>query len=140
MLFTGEELLEVVKPEDIRDLTGVNADDFGFESENPEAKLDELLSKWIEGIASHVHVRVGREFEKSDKEYPAIRDIIVRTVAKLVSVAMHQRTSPVVQLDEFAISILNTAEVTKDLDEEVKPFKETKARFKIFSSADKFEG
>lgn len=138
-LFKDVELLEAVSPKNIRDLTGISAEDFSFESYDPEKELDELLSQWIEQIASHVHARVGKQFAKADIEYHAIRDIIIRTVAKVVAIAQQQRTSPIVQMDDFAISILNTSDVTKNLDDELKPFKQSKTRIKIFSSSGEYQ-
>lgn len=138
-LFGGDtKVTDFVKAEDVRMLTGISASDFHFENqEDPEKALDELLNKWIEQIASHIHVRLGRTVDPNSDEALAIKDILLRTVAKLVAVAQQQRSSPVIQIGDFAVSILNTAEVTKDLNSELMPFK--KSRISIFSSADCYE-
>lgn len=122
-LFEDEKATEVVTAKDIKDLTGINSDDFIFTSDEDDKKaLDKLLENWIERIASHIYVRIDRKVCKDDGEFYAIQDVLIRTVANLVAVAQQQRSSPVVKIDNFAINILNTAEVTKDLDEELKPF------------------
>lgn len=136
-LFAGQIETDVVTPTDIRQLTGVTASDFDFPSESdPEKALDTLLSIWIERIASHVHTRLEREIQAEDDEYKAIQDVVIRTVAKVVSVALQQRTSPVVQISDFAISILNTSEVVKDLPKELRPFK--KSSINVFSSLEEY--
>lgn len=140
ILFEEKKVTEVVKPQDIKELTGIKPSDFHFVNvEDEEKALDDLLKKWIERIASHIYVRIGRKVSEEDGDYLAIQDVLIRTVANLVAVAQQQRTSPVIQIDNFAINVLNTSEVTKDLDSELKPFiryKQGKAssRISVFSS------
>ncbi|OQP08932.1 hypothetical protein B1691_12925 [Geobacillus sp. 47C-IIb] len=123
---------EVVTPQDVRDLTGVSADHFGFppDTDDPEKKLDGLLSTWIERIASHIHARLKRTVLEADDDYLAIQDILVRTVAKVVAVAQQQRASPIIQINDFAVSILNTSDVTKDLEAELRPY--TRQKIDVF--------
>ena len=137
-LFEGQEVTQVVTPKDVRDLTGVQATDFHFESDDIQKELDNLLKEWITRIESHMETRLKRTFVKDDIEYHAIRDILIRTVAKVVAVAQQQRATPIVQISDFAVSILNTSEVIKDLRTELKPF--LKRRVSVFSSLDNFEG
>ena len=143
-LFEGKLVTEVVTADDIKNLTGIKAGDFEFANvENQEAALDNLLENWIEKIASHIYIRIGRKVDVNDEEFLAIQDVLVRTVANLVAVAQQQRTSPVVQVDSFAINILNTSEVTKNLDVELEPFiryKESSVsgRMSVFSSLEEF--
>ncbi|WP_373896379.1 hypothetical protein [Virgibacillus sp. CBA3643] len=137
-LFEGQIVTDVVTAKDIKQLTGTSTNDFHFSDEdNPQQALDDLLKNWIEKVASHMHTRLGRSISESDKEYLAIQDVLIRTVAKTVAVAQQQRTSPVVQINDFAVSILNTSEVTKDLDKELRPF--LKKRVSFFSSLDEYK-
>src|SRR5690625_873204 len=126
-LFGDAKVIEIVTAEDIKGLTGVIAGDLNFNNvDDDEKALNELIENWIERIASHIYVRINRTVDVTDGEFLAIQDVLIRTVANLVAVAQQQRTSPVVQIDSFAINILNTSEVTKDLDDELKPFKRYK--------------
>lgn len=146
MLFEDKEVTEVVKAKEIRDLTGISANDFHFVNEDdPDKALDKILEDWIERIASHIYVRIKRKVSVDDGEFLAIQDVLIRTVANLVAIAQQQRSSPVVQIDSFAVNILNTSEVTKNLEEELEPFIEYKRKKKsgwvsIFSSSDPYEG
>lgn len=145
-LFEGEKTTEIVSAEDIKRLTGISAEDFDFQGEEDgEKALKKLLETWIERIASHIYVRINRKVDVQDGEFLAVQDVLIRTVANLVAVAQQQRTSPVIQIDNFAINILNTSEVTKDLDEELKPFKRYKKGegsgfANVFSSLGTYEG
>lgn len=137
-LFLDQEVTAVVKPNDIRDLTGIQSTDFQFkEGDKPDEALDAMLKTWIDRIASHIHSRLNRRVSKDDDDYLAIQDILIRTVAKVVGVAQQQRTSPVIQINEFAVSILNTSEVTNDLKKELKPFR--KVGFSFFSSSEDYK-
>lgn len=143
-LFEGKSVTEVVTAEDIKNLTGIKTGDFEFANvDNQEEALNNLLENWIEKIASHIYVRIGRKVDVNDEESLAIQDVLVRTVANLVAVAQQQRTNPVVQIDSFAINILNTSEVTKNLDVELEPFIRYKesavsGRMSVFSSLEEF--
>jgi len=144
-LFVDKQVTDVVTAQDIRNLTGIKTGDFEFANEDDqEAALNELLENWIEKIASHIYIRIDRQVDTEDGEFLAIQDVLVRTVANLVAVAQQQRTSPVVQIDSFAINILNTGEVTKELDKELEPFiryksDNKKGRMSVFSSLEEFE-
>ena len=144
-LFEGKQVTEVVTADDIRNLTGIKTGDFEFANEeDQEQALNNLLEDWISKIVSHIYVRIGRKVNVEDEEFLAVQDVLVRTVANLVAVAQQQRTSPVVQIDSFAINILNTSEVTKSLDAELEPFKRYKqegtraGRIRVFSSLQDF--
>lgn len=143
-LFEGKQVTEVVTAQDIKNLTGIKTGDFEFANEDDqEQALNDLLENWIEKIASHIYVRIERKVDVEDEEFLAIQDVLVRTVANLVALAQQQRTSPVVQIDSFAINILNTGEVTKELDKELEPFNRYKqsdkrGRLNVFSSLQEF--
>jgi hypothetical protein len=145
-LFEEKKVTEVVTAKDIKDLTGISANDFNFVNEEDQEKaLTSLLEKWIERIASHIYVRIDRTVSVEDGEFLAIQDVLVRTVANLVAIAQQQRSSPVIQIDSFAVNILNTSEVTKNLDNELKPFIRykqggTSGWVSIFSSLEEYEG
>lgn len=145
-LFGDTKVIEIVTADDIKGLTGIIAGDFNFNNvDDDEKALNELIENWIERIASHIYVRINRTVDVTDGEFLAIQDVLIRTVANLVAVAQQQRTSPVVQIDSFAINILNTSEVTKDLDDELKPFKRYKKGenggfASVFSSIEPYKG
>src|SRR5690606_278930 len=144
-LFEGKEPTEVVTADDIKELTGIKTADFQFvDVDDPDKALDELLEKWINRVASHIFVRLDRKISEDDGEYLAIQDVLIRSVANIVSIAQQQRTSPVIQIDNFAINILNTSEALKHLDNELKPFlryrKSSKSGWvSVFSSLEEYE-
>lgn len=121
-------------PQDVINLTGVSPSDLGLdELENPAQALDELLGTWLNRITAAINVRLNAgQVTIKDPNYEGIVDVCVRTVAKLVAIAIQQRTSPIVQIGEFAVNILDTSKVTRDLEVELKPYQKKPITF--FSS------
>lgn len=145
-LFEGGEVTSIVTAQDIKDLTGIKPEDFNFvNADNQDDALNSLINKWIERIASHIYVRIDRTVALDDGEFLAVQDVLIRTVANLVAIAQQQRSSPVIQIDSFAVNILNTSEVTSNLDKELKPFIRYKQGGRsgwvsVISSLDEYEG
>lgn len=115
--------------QDIIDLTGITPQALGFE-ENQTTQLNTLLNTWLTRISAHIDLRLGDgAILQTDSKYPALVDVCLRTTAKLVAIALQQRTSPIVQINDFAISVLNTSAVIQDLDNELKPFQRRRVNF-----------
>ena len=111
-------------PEDVIHLTGVQPRDLGLqEKADPVEALHAVLSVWCERISSAVDSRLRGAVGVDDARYGGVSDVVTRTVAMLVSVARQQRASPVVQVHEFAVQVLNTADVTRELDDELRAYR-----------------
>ena len=151
-LFTGRAAAEVVPAAAVRQLTGTTAADFRLEDqENPEVVLDEMIEAWIEETASNIRVRLGRQVDAEGIEGPGMRGVLIRTVANVIAVAMQQRSSPIIQLGDFATNVLNTSDALAKLDDELQPFLEYdpadddgdgggRSRIDIFWSSQEYEG
>ena len=129
-------------PQDVKLLTGITPRAFGFEDveggDTAAEQLDALLQVWLDRISSAIDARLASGQVSVDApEYPALVDVAVRTVAKTVGIARQLRTAPIIQIEDFAIDILNTSQVTADLDRELRAFRTV--RIDIFSTADIWE-
>lgn len=111
-------------PEDVIQFTGVRPDTLGIEGEHAEQQLYNLLTEWLERISTAIDVRLaeGSPVRPTDKRHKGIVDIAVRTVAKMVTIAQQQRSNPVIQINEFSVTMINPSLVIKDLDEELRPY------------------
>jgi hypothetical protein len=123
-------------PQDIRKFSGVTPQDLGLED---DVALDELLNEWLDRISTAIDVRLkeGTSVKSIDNRYKGLVDVCIRTVARMVVIAQQSRSNPIVQLNEFTISTIDTSEVIKNLDKELKPYVRQSARrsnIKIFSS------
>lgn len=120
-LFGDTPVATVVPVSDVIALTGTQPTDFGFDA-NEEQKLEQLIQTWVEETASNVRVRLGRSVEADGIEAAGMKGVLVRTVANILAVAMQQRSSPIIQLGDFATRVLNTGDALDKLDDELAPF------------------
>lgn len=118
--------------EDVKRLTGITPERLGLKDDE---ELDVLLDVWLRRITVAINARLTQgEIKKDDPDYEGVVDVCVRTVAKLVAVAYQQRQSPIVQIEDFAVDILNTSQVTENLYQELRPYQ--KRRVSVFLSSD----
>lgn len=118
-LFKDKKASEVVTVDAVKQLTGITSDDFHL---SESTSLDKLLREWIDETASNIHVRLGRQVDPKGADGPGVRGVLVRTVANIVATAQQQRSSPVIQLGDFATNVLNTSDALDRLDDELVPF------------------
>ena len=124
---------------DVKNLTGVHYDELGMDD---AAALDAVLGQWLEWITSRIDAMLAQApVEAEDALRDAVDDVAVRTCAKMVAVARQNRTAPVVQINDFAVQIINTADVTADLQDELAPLQrpETDSRLGLFRVGDEIE-
>ena len=144
-LFKDQDVLDVVTVDDIKALTGLNPDDLFLDQQgNPADALKSIVEMWITRIASHIHVRLEGQISKDDKGYEAMKDVITRYVGKLVGTAMQMRSTPIVQIDDFAVEVLDTSDVIEGLDDELTIFRRTmrsrSSRVNVFWSSQGYTG
>lgn len=150
-LFVGSEASDVVTVAAVRGLTGITSDDFNLSHhDEPDKALDDLLAQWIDETASNIFVRLGRQVRTTSGEAAGIRGVLVRTVANLVATAQQQRSSPVIQLGDFATSVMNASTAFDKLEAELAPFiafdpegddgPATGGRVSVFWSSQEYEG
>ncbi len=111
--------------EGVKKLTNITADQFRVIDDEDE--LDDLLETWLIRISSAINTRlVQGEIEEDNPKYPGITDIAERKCADLIAVAKQLHTGDIVNVNEFAVHILNTSQAFKDLTKELKPYQRRK--------------
>jgi len=109
----------------VKDLTNITADQ--FRATETEEELDELLERWLKQITSAINTRlVQGEIEDDDDKYLGIVNLAERKCADLIAVAKQLHTGDIVNVDEFAVHILNTSQAFEDLTKELKPYQRRK--------------
>lgn len=127
-------------PQDVISLTGIKPEDLGLESnQDPDKALYDLLTQWMSRIATHINVRLGenQNVRQNDSRYNGLIDVNVRTTAKMVIHAQQMRTNQLVQVGDFNIQTIDSTDVVRGLDTELKPFirkSSRRNRLQIFSS------
>src|SRR5581483_1899910 len=130
-------------PDEILQLTGIRPANFSLADDppGPDAqtayeKLSAILSAWADNISSAIDARLKNgSVSDTDARYKGIKDVCLRTVAKLVATAMQMRLSPVIRIDDFIMRVLNTSDVTKELSAELRPYQRSTVNVFLSSEA-----
>lgn len=132
-LFEEGKAAEVVKPADIIEQAGITPEDMKLDQKNmPDKALEDMVKIWIEQIASHISVRLGYTIQEDATEKKAIEGILTGNVMNMITYTLQQRTSPIIQLGDYAVDIIEASRVIENLDDELKPFyKPSKGKSKV---------
>ena len=105
----------------VRELTGVKPSDLGVAD---MAALDNLISAWLADISAEIDARINGPVdpEAEPTRHAGVTAVAIRTTAKMVSYAIHSRSTPIVQVGDFAVQMLNSSEVSRELDRELQPY------------------
>jgi hypothetical protein len=107
-------------PKQVRELTGIQASHFS--KSMTEEELDAILLQWITHIGTEINVRLKETVSTGDSRYIGIEAVALRTLSKLVGYAIQNRTNKVVQIGDFAIQLLNSSDIIRDLDRDLRPY------------------
>lgn len=120
-------------PQDVKYLTGITPEELGIDASvsiNPDQTLNDILTTWLTRISSAINTRlVQGEIDANDSKYDGVVDVCVRTVAKVVAVARQNKIAPIQQIGQFAIEIINTSDVIRNLSDELKPYQKRSVQF-----------
>ena len=104
---------------EVKNYTGVKPKDLGFE-ENDTAGLDALLVTWLEQIKDIIDKDRNRDYTVEGTVPKGIVNIALRMAANQVANAMIMRDSPIIQVNEFTLRVVDkdkilTEAIEKDL-------------------------
>jgi|SRR5690606_23111091 len=119
----------------VRELTGVKPSDLGVAD---MAALDNLISAWLADISAEIDARINGPVdpEAEPTRHAGVTAVAIRTAAKMVSYAVHSRSTPIVQVGEFAVQMLNSSEISRELDRELRPY--YRRKISLFHSGDEW--
>ena len=112
--------------DDVLQTVSIQPADLGLEDDETstaEDKLNKLIEDWIKEVTSEINIRLGNEIATDHEAYAGIKGLTKRKVTDLISLAYQQATNPIVQIDDFAVDIVDSSTVFKNLDQELKPYK-----------------
>ncbi|MBM7623722.1 hypothetical protein [Sporohalobacter salinus] len=121
MYCTVDEVLQAVSIEPM-DL-GLEDDQDLENGLSAEEKLNNLIEDWIKEVTSEINIRLGAEVPTDHEAYAGIKGLVKRKCGDLISLALQKQNSPVVQIDDFAVDIVDSSTIFKNLDKELRPYK-----------------
>ena len=106
----------------VKALAGVEPEDLGLET---RAELDELITTWLEELTAQFNVVLCQsEITPEDSKYLGISLLAQRKCADLIALAIQKATEPIVQIDDFAVSVVDSSTVFTNLTQELLPYQQ----------------
>lgn len=106
--------------EDIKQFTGVTPISINLEQDDT-TKLDEILSDWISQAEGLINSYINQEYEDNDVP-PAVKNVCIRIVANMVALSQARRETPIVNVNDWNVEIVNMNIFNKELKEDLTPF------------------
>ena len=121
-------------PEEIKQFTGVKPISVGFEQDATE-ELDNLLENWIEQAEGLINSYIHREYEDGNVP-PAVKNVCIRITANMVALSQARKETPIVQVNDWSMEILDMDIFNRRLKADLEPF--VKEHSEISDSIDIF--
>ena len=112
--------------DEVLQVTSIEPFDLGLEDDEKltaKEKMKNLIESWIKEVTSEIDIRLGNKIPEDNQAYQGIKGLTKRKVIDLISLAYQQATNPIVQIDDFAVEIVDSSAIFKNLDKELGPYK-----------------
>ena len=84
-------------------------------------KLEEIVSGWIEQSQDLINMYTNRNYTDTTVR-PAVQNICLRLTSNMVKLAIQNRDSPIIKVNDWTITTVPSDIFTDDLKEDLKPF------------------
>ena len=84
-------------------------------------KLEEIVSGWIEQSQDLINTYTNRNYT-DETVRPAVENICLRLTSNMVKLAIQNRDSPIIKVNDWTITTVPSDIFTDDLKEDLKPF------------------
>ena len=85
------------------------------------SKLETIVSGWIEQSQDLINTYTNRNYTDATVR-PAVQNICLRLTANMVNLAIQNRDSPIIKVNDWTISTVPNDIFTDELKEDLKPF------------------
>ena len=83
--------------------------------------LQEIVSGWIEQSQDLINMYTNRNYTDSTVR-PAVQNICLRLTSNMVKLAVQNRDSPIIKVNDWTITTVPSDIFTDDLKEDLRPF------------------
>lgn len=84
-------------------------------------KLEEIVSEWIIQSQDLINMYTNRNYTDENVR-PAIKNVCLRITANMVNLAIQNRDSPIIKVNDWSIQTVPSDIFTDDLKNDLKPF------------------
>ena len=85
------------------------------------SKLETIVSGWIEQSQDLINTYTNRNYT-DETVRPSVQNICLRLTANMVNLAIQNRDSPIIKVNDWTISTVPNDIFTDELKEDLKPF------------------
>ena len=109
----------MVNVDEVIKFHGITPKTFGYEKDDNES-LENLIIGWIKQAESLIKTYTNNDFKKDMPR--AVENICLRLVSNMVRLAIQNRDSPVIKVNDWTTSTVSSEIFTQDLKDDLKPF------------------
>ena len=84
-------------------------------------KLDEIVSDWISQSEDLINTYTNRHYTDENVK-PAVQNVCLRLTSNMVKLAIQNRDTPIIKVNDWTIQTVPSDIFTDDLKDDLKPF------------------
>ncbi len=109
-----------ISVDDIINFHGLKPQHLNF-AKDDTGKLEEVVAEWILQSQDLINVYTNRNYT-DETVRPAVRNICLRLTSNMVKLAVQNRDSPIIKVNDWTIQTVPSDIFTDDLKHDLKPF------------------
>ena len=109
-----------ISVDDIINFHGLKPQHLNF-AKDDTGKLEEIVSGWIKQSQDLINVYTNRNYT-DDNVRPAVQNVCLRLTSNMVRLAVQNRDSPIIKVNDWTITTVPSDIFTEDVKMDLKPF------------------
>ena len=109
-----------ISVDDIINFHGLKPQHLNF-AKDDTGKLEEVVAEWILQSQDLINVYTNRNYT-DDNVRPAVKNVCLRLTSNMVNLAVQNRDSPIIKVNDWTIQTVPSDIFTDDLKHDLKPF------------------
>ena len=121
---TDEETVDLwISVDNVINFHGLKPQHLNIKKDDTDAdnKLEAIITDWIVQAQDLINVYTNRQYT-SETARPAVKNICLRLTSNMVRLAIQNRDSPIIKVNDWTIQSVPSDIFTDDLKEDLKPF------------------
>ena len=107
--------------DEVIDFTGLKTSHLNLAKED-DAKLREIVETWIKQSTSLIKDYCNNDFKDYETIPEAVQNVCLRLTANMVALAIARRDTPITQVNDWQINIVNMRVFSNDLKDDLTPY------------------
>ena len=109
-----------ISVEQVINFHGLKPKHLNLEKDDTE-KLDEIVSDWISQSEDLINTYTNRHYTDENVK-PAVQNVCLRLTSNMVKLAIQNRDTPIIKVNDWTIQTVPSDIFTDDLKDDLKPF------------------